>query len=212
MTKRKMSFYEMFYTFLIGCFFGWIVEGLWSLIAKHVLINHTSLVIGPFDLVYGIAAVVLTMVLYRLKNKSNFEVFCISFATGSILEYILSYVMEITFGFVAWNYKMKPFNLNGRICLMYSIFWGILGVIWIKIVYPKIKKLIEKIHASEGIIFMRLMIIFLIFDALLTLGAIERGKKYEQGVQPQNKIEEIIDKYFGVEYLNNIFNNRWNKK
>ncbi len=212
MKTEKISFHDMFYTFLFGCVFGWIIEGIWTLIKKGVLINHTALVIGPFNLVYGIGSVVLTIILYRLKNKGNFEIFCVSFATGSILEYIMSYLMEVMFGFVAWNYKRKPFNINGRICLTYSIFWGILGILWIKVIYPRIKVLIDKLNKKNSVRLMKYMIIFLIFDAILTLSAIDRGKKYEQNIPPSNKYEEILDEYFGIDYLNNMFNERWNKK
>lgn len=212
MKTEKISFHDMFYTFLFGCVFGWIIEGIWTLIKKGVLINHTALVIGPFNLVYGIGSVILTIILYRLKNKGNFEIFCVSFATGSILEYIMSYLMEVMFGFVAWNYKRKPFNINGRICLTYSIFWGILGILWIKVIYPRIKVLIDKLNKKNSVRLMKYMIIFLIFDAILTLSAIDRGKKYEQNIPPSNKYEEILDEYFGVDYLNNMFNERWNKK
>lgn len=212
MKTEKISFHDIFYIFLFGCFFGWIVEGIWTLLKKGVLINHSALVIGPFNLVYGIGAAILSISLYKLKSSSNFKVFCTSFFVGSVLEYIISYFMEICLGFIAWNYKNKPFNINGRICLGYSIFWGILGIIWIKLIFPKIKKIIDKFNKSESIKLMKITIIFLIFNSLLTLAAIDRGKEYEQSIPPSNKFEEVLDKHFGVNYLNNMFNNRWNKK
>jgi len=56
------------------------------------------------------------------------------------------------------------------------------------------------------------MIVFLIFNTLLTFAAVERGKEFEQGIPPSNKFEIMLDKYFGVDYLNNMYNNHWNKK
>ncbi len=212
MIKEKISFHDMFYTFLFGCFMGWIVEGIWTLLKKGLFLNHSALVIGPFNIIYGIGAVVLTLVLFRVKQKRNFEIFVLSFFTGTILEYIVSFIMEHTLGFVAWNYSMKPFNINGRVCLPYSLFWGFLGILWIKIIYPKVKKLIDRLDKKESIKFMKITLIFLAFDTLLTFGAIARGKAYEEGLPPNNKVEEVLDKYFGVEYLNNMFNNRWNRK
>lgn len=212
MQKEKMSFHDLFYIFIFGCFVGWIVEGIWTLLKKGLLINHSALVIGPFNLVYGIGAIILTLVLYKKKNRSWFEIFSISFFAGSVLEYTLSYLMELVFGFVAWNYHSKPFNINGRICLVYSLFWGILGLAWIKLIFPFLKKVINNLKNKESKKLMVIIIVFLMFDGVLTLMAIDRGKKYEQDIPPQNKIEEVIDKYFGVDYLNNMFNNRWNKK
>lgn len=212
MQKEKMSFHDLFYIFIFGCFIGWIVEGIWTLLKKGLLINHSALVIGPFNLVYGIGSIILTLVLYRKKNRSWFEIFSISFFAGSVLEYTLSYFMELVFGFVAWNYRSKPFNINGRICLIYSLFWGVLGLAWIKLIFPFIKKVINNLNKKESKKLMGIIIAFLVFDSVLTLMAIDRGKKYEQDIPPQNKIEEVIDEYFGVDYLNNMFNNRWNKK
>lgn len=212
MKKNELTFYDLFYIFIIGCAVGWIVEGFWSLIKKNLIINHSALVIGPFNIVYGIGAVALTIMLHKLKDASVIKIFFSSFITGSVLEYIMSFLMEYFLGFVAWNYQYKPFNLNGRICLSYSIFWGILGIFWIKIVYPKIKKLLNKCDKKTGLIFMKILIIFLSIDILLTIGAIIRGKNYEKNIPPANQIEIYLDKYFGVDYLNNMFNNRWNKK
>lgn len=212
MKKTKLTFHDIFYIFIFGCFFGWIIEGIWTYLKKGVIINHSALVIGPFNIVYGVGAVILTLFLYKLKDKSKIEIFGVSFAIGTVLEYVMSFLMEKLVGFVAWNYRKKPFNINGRVCLQYSIFWGFLGIIWIKLIYPQIKKLIDKFNKLESIKLMKITIIFLIFDTLLTLGAIDRAKKFEQKIPPSNKIEEIYDKYFGVDYLNNMFNNRWNKK
>ena len=212
MEKEKISFYDIFYIFLFGCFFGWIVEGIWTLLKKGVLINHSALIIGPFNIIYGIGAVVLTLCLYKVKEKNIISIFGISFTVETVLEYIMSFLMEKIVGFVAWNYKNKLFNINGRVCLLYSIFWGILGIIWIKIIYPFIKKIINKFSKIEAIKIMKITIVFLVCDILLTLGAIDRAKEAEKNIPPSNKLEEIYDKYFGVEYLNNMFNNRWNKK
>lgn len=212
MEKEKITFHDIFYIFLFGCLFGWIVEGIWSYLKRGILLNHSALVLGPFNVVYGVSAIVLTLCLYRLKDKKYIQVFGISFAVGTILEYAMSFLMEKTLGFVAWNYSKKPFNINGRVCLTYSIFWGILGLIWIKLIYPRVKKIIDKFNKRISNKFMIAMIVFLIFNTLLTFAAVERGKEFEQGIPPSNKFERILDKYFGVEYLNNMYNNRWNKK
>lgn len=212
MEKEKITFHDIFYIFLFGCLFGWIVEGIWSYLKRGILLNHSALVLGPFNVVYGVSAIVLTLFLYRLKDKKYIQVFGISFAVGTVLEYIMSFLMEKTLGFVAWNYSKKPFNINGRVCLTYSIFWGILGLIWIKLIYPRVKKIIDKFNKRISNKFMIAMIVFLIFNTLLTFAAVERGKEFEQGIPPSNKFERILDKYFGVEYLNNMYNNRWNKK
>lgn len=212
MKKDSLTIYDVFYIFIFGCIFGWLVEGIWSYFKRHMFINHSALVIGPFNIVYGIGAVVLSIMLYKIKDSNIFKIFITSFITGSILEYILSFLMEYMLGFVAWNYSKKFLNINGRICLVYSIFWGILGIFWIKLIYPRIKKIIENTNHQIGTKIMKILTVFLIFDAILTLAAVKRGREFEQDIPPSNAFEEKLDKYFGVEYLNNMYNLRWNKK
>lgn len=210
--NSKISFYELFYIFLFGCLFGYIVEVIWSFYRFRVFINHTALVIGPFNLVYGISAAVLSIILNKHKNDNLLKLFIISFIAGSVIEYSLSYAMEKMAGFVAWNYKRYMFNINGRICLKYSIFWGILGVIWIKLIYPYVIRLISKIPNKTGEIIKNILIVFLLIDGLLTLQAVDRAHAYEKGIPPSSKYEEYLDEHYGVDYLNNMYNNRWNKK
>ena len=38
---------------------------------------------------------------------------------GSVVEYICSLGQEIIFGSRSWDYSHMPFNINGRICLLY---------------------------------------------------------------------------------------------
>ena len=211
MKKEKLTLYDLFFIFLFGCFFGWLIEGIWTLIKKNVFINHSAFVIGPINLVYGVGAIVLTLMLYKIRNSNYIKIFMTSFITGSVLEYAMSLIMEYFVGFVAWNYSSKPLNINGRICLLFSIFWGVLGIVWIKLIYPRLKKSIARIPVLEGIQIIKFMTIFLFLDCLLSFAAVHRGKEFDKGVSPNNWIEEKLDQYFGVNYLNNMFNNRWNR-
>lgn len=211
MKKEKITFYDIFYLFIFGCIFGWIVEGIWTLLKRHILMNHSALVIGPFNVVYGVGAVVLTLMLYKIKDAGIFKIFKTSFITGSILEYMMSFLMEYMLGFVAWDYSRKFLNINGRICLLYSTFWGFLGILWIKIIYPKLKNIIDKQNHRIGKKVMYFLIVFLFFDTLLTFSAVNRGKEFEKGIPPSNKYEEFLDNNFSTSYLNNMYNNRWNR-
>ncbi len=209
---KKLNFYDMFYVFLFSSLLGYVIEFLWTFFKKGVLINHSAVVIGPFNFAYGICAVVFTILLYRFKDDSPIKVFLLSFIGGSILEYIMSWGMELVIGFPAWDYSEKFLNINGRIALMYSIFWGFLGLGWIKYAYPWIQKLIDKINKKVGQIVMICLLVFLMFDILLTISAVERAKAWEKGVPPKNKYEEVLDKTFNRDYLKNMFNNNWSSE
>ena len=208
----EFKFYNCFYIFIFGCLFGYIVEVLWSYYRHGIFINHSALVIGPFNVVYGISGLVFSYLLYKYREDNVIKLFLISFFIGSILEYSLSFGMEKLVGFVAWNYSRYPLNINGRICLKYSIFWGLLGVIWIKYIYPLLKNLIDMIPKKIGIKLKNVLIIFLLCDYVFSLQAVDRAKRYEVGIPPQSRYERFLDEYFGIDYLNNMFNYRWGKK
>ena len=125
--------YKLLYIFIITSICGYFIELIWTLITKGIFINHSAVVIGPFNFAYGICGVALTLLLCRFKDESYVKIFILSFIGGSILEYIMSWGMELVLGFTAWDYSNMFLNINGRICFLYSIFWGALGILWIKI-------------------------------------------------------------------------------
>ena len=128
--------YKLLLLCFIGSFLGVVIEMLWCLVTHGYLESRAGLVYGPFNLLYGIGAVVLTVTLYRFRNRGAWLSFSGGILVGSVVEYVCSWGLELVFGSRSWDYSRMPFNLNGRICLLYSIFWGILGVFWIKKVYP----------------------------------------------------------------------------
>ena len=209
MKKSCESLYNLFWIFIVGCVVGWFVEGVFSLIKWKEFINHSAVVIGPFNMAYGLGALMLTALLYKFRNEKNIKIFLIGFIGGSILEYIMSWGMELVLGFTAWDYSRKPLNLNGRICVRYSLFWGILGVVWIKYIYPYISKLLEKMDKNLGKRLAIFLSIFLAFDIFLTCVAINRASKKEKGIEAKYKYEEVLDKTFNKEYLKNMYNDSW---
>ena len=201
--------YKLFYIFIITSVCGYLIELVWTLATKGVLINHSAVVIGPFNFAYGICGVALTVLLYKFKDKSYLKIFFLSFIVGSILEYIMSWGMEFVLGFTAWDYSNRPFNINGRVCLLFSIFWGALGIVWIKMLYPQMDKNLNKISPKKYKVIAIFLIIFLVCDILLTISSVDRAHEADQGIPPSNKYEEFLDNTFNSTYLKNMYNNNW---
>ena len=201
--------YKLLYIFIITSICGYFVELVWSLVTKGILINHSAVVIGPFNFAYGICGVVLTLLLYKFKDEPYLKIFLLSFIGGSILEYIMSWGMELVLGFTAWDYSNSFLNINGRICLLFSIFWGILGILWIKILYPQIEKMLNKINPKIYKIVIICLTIFLLFDILLTISSVNRAREADKGIPPSNGYERFLDNTFNSKYLKNMFNNNW---
>lgn len=129
------------------------------------------------------------------------------FAVGSIVEYACSFFQEMLFGSVSWDYSTRPFNLNGRICLTFSFFWGVLGIIWMKNLYPRAAKLILKIPNKVGKPLTLALTAFLAVNGIVTLIAVYRWSQRIDLIPASNAFWKFIDKRFCDARMIGIFPN-----
>lgn len=131
------------------------------------------------------------------------------FLTGTFLggayEYLCSVFTEIFFGKVFWDYSKLPFNLGGRINLLYCFFWGIAAVVWFKKVYPFLSGLIEKIPVRPGKIITWILTVFMCCNMIVSSAALMRYDQRAQGVEAQNQIEKWVDTHFDDARMKQIY-------
>ena len=205
--KERLTFNELVWIFFISCEVGWAVETLWCLIKHGYIESRQSLVYSHLSVAYGMGAVILTLVLFKLRESKLINIFLVSFIAGTVTEYICSLGQEILFGSVAWDYSNVPLNINGRVCLLYSLFWGVLGIMWIKGIYPLLSKFVSKIPKKFSQIFVICFAIFFIFDAALSGAAAFRMDQRDAGVPADNVIAQYLDKNFDDERMHKIYAN-----
>ena len=201
------TFYKLFWVFFIGSFAGVIIESIYCIIQYGHYESRVGLLYGPFNLVYGIGALVLSGFLYKYRNRSKVYSFIGGFIVGSVVEYLCSFFQELLFGSTSWDYSNIPFNINGRICLLYSIFWGILGIFWIKDIYPRLSELILKIPNNIGKKLSIILLIFMLFDTTITGMAVYRWKQRVNRVSVSNVLTQTLDKLYPNEKMEKIFAN-----
>ena len=202
-----INFYKIALICISGSFAGVVVELLWCLVRNGYLESRAGLVYGPFNLLYGVGAVALTLILYRYRNRSSAFSFFGGIVIGSAVEYLLSWGQETLFGSTSWDYSELPFNINGRICLLYSVFWGILGVLWIKSIYPRVAKIILKIPDKAGKIITWVLTVFMIFNAVMSLLSVWRWSERVHNVPATTIADEFFDKRFPDSRMERIFAN-----
>lgn len=201
------NFYKLALVFIIGSFVGVVIELIWCLLRNGYIESRSGLVYGPFNLLYGVGAFALTVSLYNLRNHSRWLSFFGGLIIGSVIEYACSFGQELLFGSRSWDYSDMPFNINGRICLLYSIFWGFLGMLWIKNLYPRLAAIILKIPDKIGKIVTWVMVVFLVFDAAVSLIAVERWVQRREGIPASNGFLEFIDERFDDDRMKKIYAN-----
>ncbi len=129
--------------FVIYSIIGFVIETIFGLVTKGVIESRKSFLYGPFCAIYGLGAVVMLIGLQKFK-KNNYTLFFGGFLIGSLVEYLVSWIGEIIFHVKWWDYSNFAFNINGRICIWFSLFWGILAIYLITHIHPKIDHFLDR--------------------------------------------------------------------
>ena len=205
------SFYKLVSLFFIGAFLGDITETIFCLITTGRLMSRSSVVYGPFSIVWGIGCMLLTAILYRIRGKSDSYIFVAGTLLGGAYEYVCSVFTELVFGTVFWDYSGFLFNLGGRINLLYCFFWGIAAVVWMKLIYPRLSRLIEKIPVKAGKIICNCMLVFMVCNCLISAMALSRyTQRNTKGALESSfgqEIDEFLDGHFTDERMERIYPN-----
>lgn len=212
---NKITIHQIFWYFVLFSILGLIIETVYGYITMGVLESRKGLIWGPFCPVYGVGATILILILNQVDRKDYIRLFIYGVFIGSIVEYILSYGLEAIYGARFWDYAYTNNDINGRICITYSFFWGVLAVLLIRFVKPFIDKIIDKIYSKIKISVEVIFLIFLITDALVTVWAVN---VYETRVVKEyygetfeysniSIIKNIEKNYFSNERIQKIFPN-----
>ena len=214
---EKINIWRILIYFIIYSFIGFVVETLFALVNYNVLESRKSFLYGPFCGIYGVGAVVLILVL-RLFNKNNYTLFLGGCITGSIIEYIMSFLGEILFGVRWWDYSKRFLNINGRICLLYSIFWGVLSLILIRIINPTIDKFIDYIKSKINLRILKILtsiaMILMIFNVIasgiaMELFLIRMSVENNLNIKNKSKIIKQYNKIYGNKQRSELIQKFW---
>lgn len=201
------SFYKLVCLFFLGAFLGDITETIFCLITAGELMSRSSVVYGPFSIVWGLGCALLTAILYQYKEHSDGFIFIFGTLLGGAYEYICSVFTELVFGTVFWDYSAIPFNLGGRINLLYCFFWGIAAVVWMKLLYPRLSDLIERIPKKPGIWMTWILLIFMTFNICLSGLALNRYTVRQTGVGIETPADAFLDQHFPDTRIERIYPN-----
>jgi len=142
-TKNHHEFDYYALLFFALSFVGWVWEVLLFFCTEHAFINR-GMYRGPYLPVYGVGGLLLCFLLRKLQKKPV-PVFLISMFLCSALEYFTSYIFEQRFGARWWDYSGHFMNLNGRICLLGTVAFGLGGTALVCLLLPAYEKLYRKI-------------------------------------------------------------------
>lgn len=217
-TKREEKFAEglcfkkLFFVFLVGSVIGTIYEELlygvqtWYATGSWEWTVRRGVIYGPFNVIYGFGAVVMVYLLLR-KKYTNWQIFLYASLLGGIVEYVVSLLQEVFTHTTSWDYSNYFLNINGRTTVPFMVVWGILGLVLVKIAYPFVSEVVEKIPVKIGNIIYVVLVVFMAFDMLISWTAIIRQTLRHNHIAPFTPIGEFYDTYYNDEFLQQFFPN-----
>lgn len=162
--KENLIYYLIL--FYIFSFLGGILEISYSLIFRDKLV-WGGFMYGMLRPIYGFGSLILYFIPKKLR-KNTIITFITSLIIGSVYEYLSSYFLELLFHKQWWNYNDFFLNINGRICLLNSLCWGMLGIIFYYILEPITKKIYIKINKKFLAFTLILLSIYYLIDITIS--------------------------------------------
>lgn len=197
--------YKIILLFFIGAFLGDITETIFCRITAGYWMSRSSVVWGPFSIVWGLAIAAVTQLLYRYKDRPASWLFVAGTLLGGAYEYLCSVFTEVVFGTVFWDYSAIPFNLGGRINLLYCFFWGFAAIAWFKVLFPPISACIEKLPPRGGRVLTWALCIFMAADIAVSSAALVRYNDRLNGVPASNSVEIYLDGHYGNDRMYQVY-------
>ena len=140
-------------------------------------------------------------------HKSNWLViFLVAAVIGGAFEAFVSLFMQYAFGAVAWDYSNMPGSLfGGRTCLPFMACWGLLGVVWIKLLLPFMLRLVNFIPWNWRYMLTTVAACFMLVDAVMTLQALDCWYMRLSHDPIDTPIQQFYDHEFGDTYMADRF-------
>lgn len=134
--NEKIIFYLLLFFF--ASTLGWVGECIYCSTPVRKFINRGFLT-GPLCPIYGCGALILTICIVPFREYPYVVPF-LAMLLCDILEFMTSWIMEKLFHARWWDYSNKKFNIQGRICLGHTIYWGVGSLLYVYLVYPLIEE------------------------------------------------------------------------
>ncbi|HBA63658.1 MAG TPA: hypothetical protein DCZ20_07365, partial [Lachnospiraceae bacterium] len=184
-------YHFLLYFFIYG-FLGWCTEVAFAAFKEKRFVNRGFLN-GPICPVYGFGVGIVVSLLQPFASNLIL-LYLISTVVVTVLEWFTGFLLEKLFHSRWWDYSDMPLNLNGYVCLLFSLIWGVACVFIVKIFHPLIVTLTNLLPHSVGIVLILLLGIVLFADLYVTAsGILKLNRRLESMEQIAQELHSISD-------------------
>lgn len=136
--------------FYLASICGWIWEVLFFWITNegsyslwHLVLSYRGVLHGPWAPIYGIGFLALIF-LWEKAGRKKCVFFLSSMAACAVVEYGTAAILEKVFHAKWWDYSETFLNLQGRICFISVVGFGIVGAAVVLLITPLYRKWISR--------------------------------------------------------------------
>lgn len=212
----KLNYFNLFWVFFVCSVLGLILEEVWHMVVVDpgVYQDRAGMLFGPFSPIYGFGAALMTMALNRFYKKNPLIIFLVSALIGGAFEVFVGWFMQTSFGVVSWSYShIRLFGMpdpiavltGGRTCTPFACMWGLGGLIWIKVLLPRLLKLINMIPWKRRYSATVILTAVMLIDGVMTLQSLDYWYQRVNGTVRNIPVAQFYDKHFDNEYMENRF-------
>ena len=212
----KLNYFNLFWVFFVCSVLGLILEEVWHMVVVDpgVYQDRAGMLFGPFSPIYGFGAVLMTMALNRFYKKNPLIIFLVSALIGGAFEVFVGWFMQTSFGVVSWSYShIRLFGMpdpiavltGGRTCTPFACMWGLGGLIWIKVLLPRLLKLINMIPWKRRYSATVILTAVMLIDGVMTLQSLDYWYQRVNGTVRNIPVAQFYAKHFDNEYMENRF-------
>jgi uncharacterized membrane protein len=201
-------FFRLVWVFITGCLAGFLVETVYCLVLRGALVHRGTLLYGPFSLVWGTGAVLMSIFAELTckwrQNKGSvswLSIFSGGFIIGGLHEYLSSLISELAFGAVNWDYSHLPLHIQGRTSLLYCIYWGLIALAWVRLGYPAFTRLLRATPWRFMKPLTALAAILMILNIYISCAAMSRYNERRHGITATTSYERFLDSHYDNEFM-----------
>lgn len=205
MVEGNLSISKLVILFMVGAFLGDIIETIFCRLAARKWMNRSTYIFWPLSSVWGGAFLLASISYYWFRNSNILTLFLVGFIFGTLYEYLYSAVLERFLFLKFWDYSGFRYHIKGRVNLPYSIGWGIVAIVWIKVLYPRVASWLMGVSSSALLAVGIALALELLIDTAVSFYAFVRySRRYRLG-SASNRMSAFVDRYYTDAYMEDAF-------
>lgn len=178
MCVQMVNVAEIFFYFIGYAFGGWLLENVYSWVTTGVFFKEGFLY-GPLKPMYGFAPVLIVYSMNESTHWSFLLLLCLIIPT--VIEYASGVLLERLFHQRYWDYRHLPLQLQGHICVSFSICWVLLSLAVVVVLHPLFQTLYSHVSVVWGTLWPMFALI-LLADLVVTMRNRSRAVRGHQPV------------------------------